>query len=100
MTQVFDAQIHNTWYLFIIQRHRQPEFFNNYLIKTFVDFRSTNHDGRASAFLTWEQFEVGRYKMHFELEQYFKKNGTQSFYPYAEVYREGNKWRIIQFLFT
>ncbi len=45
----------------------------------------TNNDGRASAFLTWEQFEVGRYKMHFQLEQYFNKKGVHSFYPYAEV---------------
>ena len=47
--------------------------------------RRTNQDGRASAFLTWEEFETGRYKMHFQLEEYFGRKGTQSFYPYAEV---------------
>ena len=39
---------------------------------TKVASRLTNEDGRASAFLTWEQFTPGTYKMHFATGQYFR----------------------------
>ena len=48
-------------------------------------FRVTNADGRASNFLSWEQFQPGTYKMHFSTGQYFKERATETFYPYAEV---------------
>ena len=48
-------------------------------------FRETNADGRASAFLTWEQFEPGTYKMKFDIKEYFEKKNSETFYPYAEV---------------
>ena len=47
--------------------------------------RETNADGRASAFLTWEQFEPGTYKMKFDIKEYFEKKNSETFYPYAEV---------------
>ena len=47
--------------------------------------RHTNNDGRASAFMRWEDFSVGNYKMHFANGDYYKKRGLESFYPYAEV---------------
>ena len=49
------------------------------------NFRETNADGRASGFLTWEQFEPGTYKMKFDIKEYFEKNNSETFYPYAEV---------------
>jgi len=52
---------------------------------TKVASRLTNEDGRASAFLTWEQFTPGTYKMHFATGQYFRGQEIESFYPYAEV---------------
>ena len=39
---------------------------------TKVASRLTNEDGRASAFLTWELFTPGTYKMHFATGQYFR----------------------------
>ena len=39
---------------------------------TKVASRLTNEDGRATAFLTWEQFTPGTYKMHFATGQYFR----------------------------
>ena len=48
-------------------------------------FRETNADGRASAFLTWEQFEPGTYKMKFDIKEYFERKNSETFYPYAEV---------------
>jgi len=47
--------------------------------------RVTNDDGRASNFLSWEEFQPGTYKMHFSTGQYFKDRATETFYPYAEV---------------
>ena len=47
--------------------------------------RVTNDDGRASNFLTWEDFKPGTYKMHFATGQYYKEKNTETFYPFAEV---------------
>ena len=47
--------------------------------------RVTNGDGRASNFLSWEDFKPGTYKMHFATGQYFKEKNTETFYPFAEV---------------
>jgi len=52
---------------------------------TKLQSRVTNADGRASNFLSWEQFQPGTYKMHFSTGQYFKERATETFYPYAEV---------------
>ena len=48
-------------------------------------FRETNDDGRASAFLTWEQFQPVIYRMRFEIKEYFQAKNIDTFYPYAEV---------------
>ena len=47
--------------------------------------RVTNDDGRASNFISWEDFKPGTYKMHFATGQYFKEKNTETFYPFAEV---------------
>jgi len=52
---------------------------------TKLQSRVTNEDGRASNFLSWEQFQPGTYKMHFSTGQYFKERATETFYPFAEV---------------
>jgi len=52
---------------------------------TKLQARVTNDDGRASNFLSWEDFRPGTYKMHFATGQYFKEKQTETFYPYAEV---------------
>merc|ERR1711963_550117 len=51
----------------------------------FVVRKETNADGRASAFLTWEQFEPGTYKMKFDIKEYFERKNSETFYPYAEI---------------
>ena len=48
-------------------------------------FRVTNEDGRASAFLTWDEFLCAHYKMRFEVGEYFASHGAETFFPYAEV---------------
>lgn len=50
-----------------------------------INTKLTNEDGRASGFLSWEDFHVGTYKMHFATGSYFSCTGRQSFYPFAEV---------------
>merc|ERR1719412_1106290 len=52
---------------------------------TKLQSRVTNEDGRASNFLSWEDFKPGTYKMHFATGQYFKEKNTETFYPFAEV---------------
>eukprot|EP00091_Calanus_sinicus_P003526 TRINITY_DN13699_c0_g1_i1.p1 TRINITY_DN13699_c0_g1~~TRINITY_DN13699_c0_g1_i1.p1 ORF type:complete len:121 (-),score=3.49 TRINITY_DN13699_c0_g1_i1:235-597(-) len=50
---------------------------------TKLQSRVTNDDGRASNFLSWEEFQPGTYKMHFSTGQYFKERATESFYPFC-----------------
>ena len=57
----------------------------NNVLTMIVIIRVTNDDGRASNFLSWEDFRPGTYKMHFATGQYFKEKQTETFYPYAEV---------------
>jgi len=52
---------------------------------TKLQSRATNDDGRASNFLSWDEFKPGTYKMHFATGEYFKEQKTETFYPYAEV---------------
>ena len=47
--------------------------------------REANSDGRASGFVTWEQFEPVVYKMKFDIKEYFQSKNISTFYPYAEV---------------
>ena len=50
-----------------------------------VFIRMTNCDGRASGFLSWEDFDAGIYKISFNTGSYFRKTETESFFPAAEV---------------
>ena len=47
--------------------------------------REANSDGRASGFVTWEQFQPVVYKMKFDIKEYFQSKNISTFYPYAEV---------------
>ena len=57
------------------------------LIKDFKKkfHREANSDGRASGFVTWEQFQPTVYKMKFDIKEYFQSKNISTFYPYAEV---------------
>ena len=47
---------------------------------------ATNNDGRVSDLLADDKvLDAGRYKVMFKTEDYFNKQGTEVFYPYAEV---------------
>lgn len=45
----------------------------------------TNQDGRYKDFITQNYFVPGRYKIHFYVEDYFKKLNVDFFYPFIEV---------------
>lgn len=45
----------------------------------------TNQDGRYKEFITQNYFVPGRYKIHFYVEDYFKKLNVDFFYPFIEV---------------
>lgn len=47
---------------------------------------ATNNDGRVSDFIGSDEVLVaGIYKLTFQLNDYYKKRNTASFYPYAEI---------------
>jgi len=50
-----------------------------------INSKLTNQDGRASAFVSWEDFHPGTYKMFFNTGDYFAKSNTTAFYPFVEV---------------
>ena len=50
-----------------------------------ISLKKTNADGRASAFLTWEEILPITYRMRFDIQDYFKRRQVDTFYPYAEV---------------
>lgn len=45
----------------------------------------TNADGRCAEFLQRDAFRSGRYKLHFDVEKYFKSIRTATIYPFIEV---------------
>lgn len=61
------------------------QFCNETLVWQKVLSRRTDKDGRASNFLSWDQFMPGNYKMKFATGDYFRNSGTEYFYPFAEV---------------
>ena len=47
---------------------------------------TTNSDGRVGDLLPDNKIlEAGRYKVLFVTEQYFKNQGVEAFYPYADI---------------
>lgn len=47
--------------------------------------KEADKDGRASKFLSWEEFQPITYRMRFDIKDYFHDKGVETFYPYAEV---------------
>ena len=47
--------------------------------------RTTDSDGRAAGFVSWQEFGPGVYKMNFAVEDYFSRQNKETFYPYVEV---------------
>jgi 5-hydroxyisourate hydrolase len=52
---------------------------------TFSDEKITDKNGRITDFLHTEKSNTGIYKLTYYTSDYFKKNNTDSFYPFIEV---------------
>ncbi len=52
---------------------------------TYVDQKITDANGRIGDFLPSENSNIGIYKLTYLTADYFKKIGTDSFYPFIEV---------------
>lgn len=52
---------------------------------SFVDEKITDNNGRISDFLNAKESNTGIYKLTYFTSDYFKKNNTESFYPFIEV---------------
>lgn len=51
----------------------------------FVDEKITDKNGRITDFLKSDKSNLGIYKLTYFVSDYFKKNNTESFYPFIEV---------------
>ncbi len=54
-------------------------------IWTFIDEKDTDKNGRVTDFLTSSTSNKGIYRLTYYTSEYFKKNNTESFYPFIEV---------------
>ena len=54
-------------------------------IWSFTDEKTTDKNGRVSDFLASEKSNAGIYRLTYYTSEYFKKNNTESFYPFIEV---------------
>lgn len=64
---------------------------------TFVDEKITDTNGRISDFLPSEKSNNGIYRLTYYTNEYFKKNNTESFYPFIEVVfqiKDGNHYHV------
>ncbi|AZA51367.1 hydroxyisourate hydrolase [Chryseobacterium carnipullorum] len=61
------------------------KYNNQSKIWTFVDEKNTDTNGRISDFLPSEKDNLGIFKLTYFTSDYFKKNNTESFYPFIEV---------------
>lgn len=52
---------------------------------SFVEEKKTDVNGRITDFLNSEKSNLGIYKLTYFTADYFKKNNTESFYPFIEV---------------
>lgn len=50
-----------------------------------INESATNSDGRCAELLQRDAFRNGRYKLHFNVDKYFKSIRTSSIYPFIEV---------------
>mgnify|MGYP000920222397 CR=1 FL=1 len=54
-------------------------------IWSFVEEKATDQNGRIPDFLPADKSNIGIYKLTYYTSDYFKKNKTESFYPFIEV---------------
>ncbi len=54
-------------------------------IWSFVDEKITDQNGRITDFLNSDKSNLGIYKLTYFTTDYFKKNNTESFYPFIDV---------------
>ena len=54
-------------------------------IWSFIDEKQTDVNGRITNFLNSQQSNLGIYKLTYFTSDYFKRSGTESFYPFIEV---------------
>ncbi len=54
-------------------------------IWTFIDEKDTDKNGRVADFLASNTSNKGIYRLTYYTSEYFKKNNTESFYPFIEV---------------
>ncbi|XP_014290292.1 5-hydroxyisourate hydrolase [Halyomorpha halys] len=52
---------------------------------TLIKESITNSDGRCQDLITPTGFAPGRYKLHYETENYFAARNTATFFPFIEV---------------
>ncbi len=52
---------------------------------SFMDEKITDENGRVPDFLKADKSNLGIYKLTYYTSDYFKRNGTESFYPFIEV---------------
>lgn len=50
-----------------------------------IDEKITDENGRIGDFLKSDKSNVGIYRLTYLVSDYFKKNNTESFYPFIEV---------------
>lgn len=50
-----------------------------------IDEKTTDKNGRIGDFLKSNQSNLGIYKLTYFTKEYFKRNQTESFYPFIEV---------------
>lgn len=64
---------------------------------SFVDEKVTDESGRIGNFLSSDKSNLGIYKLTYLTADYFKKSGTESFYPFIEVVfeiKDGNHYHV------
>ena len=52
---------------------------------TMISECHTNSSGHCGGFVDKNNFVIGRYKIHFDVDQYFKADGKDALYPFVEV---------------
>ena len=52
---------------------------------SFIDKKITERNGRIGNFLKKNKNNDGVYKLIFKVDDYFKRNNTETFYPFIEV---------------
>lgn len=52
---------------------------------TMISEKHTDSSGRCGGFVDENNYTIGRYKIHFDVDQYFKNNNQETLYPFVEI---------------